>query len=95
MKKRHLNLLESVLGGSDGKESTCKAGDLGSIPRLGRSPRRGYHNPLQYSCPENSHRQRSLAGYSSWGRKESDMTETTENTHCRFYTGHLAVEAPW
>ena len=35
--------------GSAGKESTCNAGDLGSIPRLGRSPgeRKGY--PLQYS----------------------------------------------
>ena len=34
---------------------------------------KGY--PLQYSCLENPHGQRSLAGYSSWGRKESDMTE--------------------
>ena len=74
-KKRHLNLLESIPGSSDGKESTCKAGDLGSIPRLGRSPREGYCNPLQYSCPENSHGQRSLAGYSPWGCKESDKTE--------------------
>ena len=75
MKKRHLNLLESIPGGSDGKESTCKAGDLGSIPRSGRSPRGGYRNPLQYSCPENSHGPRSLASYSPWGRKESDKTE--------------------
>ena len=34
---------------------------------------KGY--PLQYSCLENPHGQRSLAGCSSWGRKESDMTE--------------------
>ena len=40
-------------GGSDGKESACKAGDLGSIPRLGRSHGRGHGNPLQYSCLEN------------------------------------------
>ena len=41
-------------GGSGGKESTCNAGDPGSIPRLGRSPgeRNGY--PIQYSCLENS-----------------------------------------
>ena len=32
-------------------------------------------NPLQYSCLGESHGQRSLAGYSSWGRKESDTTE--------------------
>ena len=36
--------------GSDGKESPCSAGDLGSIPGLGRSPRGGHGNPLQYSC---------------------------------------------
>ena len=41
-------------GGSDGKESACSAGDLGSIPGLGRSPLEGNGNPLQYSCLENS-----------------------------------------
>ena len=40
-------------GGSDDKESTCNAGDLGSIPGLGRSPGEGNGNPLQYSCLEN------------------------------------------
>ena len=40
-------------GGSDDKESTCNAGDLGSIPRLGRSPGGGHGNPLQYSFLEN------------------------------------------
>ena len=60
---------------SDGKESTCNAGELGSIPGLGRSPGGGHGNPLQYSCLENRHGQRSLAGYSPWGRKESDITE--------------------
>ena len=35
--------------GSDGKESVCSAGDLDSIPRLGRSPGGGNSNPLQYS----------------------------------------------
>ena len=35
------------------KESTCNAGDLGSISGLGRSPGRGNDNPLQYSCLEN------------------------------------------
>ena len=61
--------------GSDGKESACNVGNLGSIPGLGRSPGEGNDNPLQYSCMENPHGQRSLVGYSPWGRKESDMTE--------------------
>ena len=41
-------------GGSDSKESTCREGDLGSIPGSGRSPGEGNGNPLQYSCLENS-----------------------------------------
>ena len=39
--------------GSDGKESICNVGDLGSIPRLGRSPGGGHGDPLQYSFLEN------------------------------------------
>ena len=40
-------------GGSEGKESACNVGDLGSNPGLGRSPGEGNGNPLQYSCLEN------------------------------------------
>ena len=40
-------------GGSDGKESACNAGDLGSIPALGRSPGEGNGYPFQYSYLEN------------------------------------------
>ena len=43
-----------VPGGSDGKESACSAGDLGSIPGLGRTPGEGNGYPLQYSGLENS-----------------------------------------
>ena len=50
-------------GGSDGKEYACNVGDLGSIPGFDG-------NLLQYSCLENPHGQRSLAGYSPWGCKE-------------------------
>ena len=39
--------------GSDGKESACNAGELGSIPELGRSLGEGNGNPCQYSCLEN------------------------------------------
>ena len=41
-------------GGSDGEESAFSAGDLGSIPGLGRHPGEGNGCPLQYSCLENS-----------------------------------------
>ena len=40
-------------GGSDGEESTCGAGDPGSISGLGRSPEEGNDYPFQYSCLEN------------------------------------------
>ena len=40
-------------GGSDGRESTCRAGDPGWIPGWGRSPGEGNGNPFQYSYLEN------------------------------------------
>ena len=51
------------------KESACNAGDLGSVLGLGRSPGEGNGNPLQYSCLENLHGQRSLEGSSPRGHK--------------------------
>ena len=62
-------------GGSVCKESICNAGDLGSISGLGRSSGGGHGNPLQYSCLENPHGQRSLVNYSPWGHKKSDTNE--------------------
>ena len=53
------------------------AEDAGSIPGSESSPEGGYGNPLQYSCLENRHGQKSLAGYSTWGPKELDTTEAT------------------
>ena len=60
--------------GSDGNASAYNAGDLGSIP--------GSEDPLEKGMATHSsilagefHGQRSLAGYSPWGRKESDTTE--------------------
>ena len=49
-----MELLRGFYGGSDGKETACNAGDLGSIPGSGRPPGVGNGNPLQYSCLENS-----------------------------------------
>ena len=40
--------------GSNGKESACNAGNLGSIPGSGRSPGKGNGNQLQYACLENT-----------------------------------------
>ena len=61
-------------GGSDSKESAQTAEDLGSIPGSGRSPGGRHGNPL-VSLPAESPGQSSLAGYSLWGHKESDLTE--------------------
>ena len=58
-------------GGSDGKESACNAGDLGSIPGLGRCPRGGmatHSSILARGVSE----QRSLLCYRPWGHKELD-----------------------
>ena len=57
-------VLYGFTDGSDGKDSTCNAGDLGSIRGLGRSPGERHGNPLQYSCLENPHGQRCLEGSS-------------------------------
>ena len=65
----------SFSDGSDGEESACNVGDPGLIPGLGRSPGEGNGNPLQYTCLENTHEQKSLLGYSPWGHKEWNMTE--------------------
>ena len=43
-----------MMSDSDSKESACNAGDLSSIPGLGRSPGEGKGHPLQYSGLENS-----------------------------------------
>ena len=51
------------LGGSDGKESACNAGDLSSIPGLGRFPWRMAWQPTPVFLPGESHGQRSLAGH--------------------------------
>ena len=66
--------------GKNPPANTGDARDPGSIPGSGRSPGGGHGNPLQYSCPRESHGQRSLAGYSPWNHKESDMTEQA-HTH--------------
>ena len=62
-------------GGSDCKESACNSGDLGSLPRLGRSPAEGNSYPLQYSCLGNSMERGAWRTTVHWGHKASYMTE--------------------
>ena len=55
--------------GSDDKEFACNAGDQGSIPGSERSTGKENGYPISVFLPEESHGQRSLVGYSPWGRK--------------------------
>ena len=76
--------------GSDSKESTCNAGNLGSISGLKRSPGGGNSNPHQYPCLEVPHGQWRLACYSPWGPKEWD----TINQLSRRQQGHEYLDPP-
>ena len=67
-------------GGSDGKESTCKVGDLGSVPGLGRSLGEGNGYPLQYSCLENS-MDRGAWQAAAHGITEPDTTKWLTHIH--------------
>ena len=69
------------------------SGDMGSIPGSGKSPGEGKGNPLQYSCLGNPHGQRSLAGNSPCGQKESDMTKQLSTAHTSLPTsGNTSVK---
>jgi len=65
--------------GSAGKKSAHKAGDLGSIPGLGRYPGEGKGYPFQYSGLENS------MDYSPWGHKELDNAKIFPEFFFFFY----------
>ena len=67
------------------KNPPPNAGDLGSIPGSGRFPWRRKRQPTPVFLPGEPHGQRSLAGYSSWGRKKSDTIERPNN--CPQITG--------
>ena len=72
---------QGLLQWLSGKESACNAGDAGLIPGSGRSSRWWAQQPTLVFLPEESHGQRSLAGYRPQGQKESHMTEATEHAH--------------
>ena len=67
-------------GGASGKEPTCQCRRrkrCGFNPWVGKIPWRRAGQPTPLFLPGESHGQRSLVGYSPWGRAESDMTEAT------------------
>ena len=68
------SLVEWLPAGSDYKESSCNAGDPSSI-WIGKIPWRREWLPTPVFWPGEFYGQRSLAGYSPWGHKESDMTK--------------------
>ena len=86
------HIYEGLPCGSDGKETVCSVGDLGSVPGLERSPGGGHGNPLQCSCLENPRGQRSLVSSSPWGCKESNTTEQLSKQHTRLE--HLGITPP-
>ena len=65
--------------------------DLGLIPGSGRSPGEGDGYPRQYSGLENPRGQKSLMGYSPWGRKESDTAERLSLLHRTKFDGRLDI----
>ena len=82
-----LNTTESIFdgfpGGASGKNPSANAGDVrdtGSISGLGRSPGGGHGKNTPLFLFGESHGQRSLAGYSPYNCKESDMTEAAQHT---------------
>ena len=75
--------------GSEVKASAWNAGDLASNAGLGRSPGRGHDNPLQYSCLEDLHGQRSLVGYSPGSHKELNTTEMTKPSTAQNIQDHF------
>ena len=72
-------------GGSEDKAFACKAGDL-DLPWVGKIPWRRKWQPTPVFLPGESHGQRSLAGYSPRGHKESDTTERL-HTHIYLFVG--------
>ena len=73
------SFVAAILGGSDGKESSCSAGDLGSVPGLGKSPGEGNGYPLQCSCLENS------TDREAWQATVYGVAKTERLTHTHSY----------
>ena len=88
-----------VPGGASGKEPTCQHTRCNRCefdPWVGKIPWRRKWQPTPVLLPGESHGQRSLVGYSSWGCKESAVTEATSHTHTPWATHtHTHTPTPW
>ena len=97
--KDNLQIQNGFPGGSAGKESACNAGDLGSIPGLGRSPGEGNGNPLQYSCLENSLNRRAWQAIvypdagKEWRQEDKVTTEDEKVGWHAWLSGHESEQA--
>jgi len=92
LRLKNTNTLMGFLCGSYSKESACNAWDLNSIPGLGRFPWMRAWQPTPVFLPGGSHGYRNLAGYNSWGHKESDTTErlsTSQHVHFNMYLYYI------
>ena len=81
---RSPNTKQGFLGGVSGKELPCQYGRLkrlGFDPWVRKMPSWRAWQPTSVFLPGESHRQRRLASYSPWGRKELDTTEATQHAH--------------
>ena len=81
---RHDKASQGFPGGSSGKESACECRRSRRCcfgPWVGKMPWKRKWQPAPVFLPGESHGQRSLAGCSPWGRKESDTTEATQHAH--------------
>ena len=90
----HMQDFVVFLDGSDDKESTCNAGDLGSIPGLGRSLGEGNGNPLQYSCLKNSMDRGAWRAMGSRGSQRARHTERLTHTHTQDFVQLLGGFKP-
>ena len=80
---------EGFPGSSKGKDSACNAGDLGLIPGLARSSRKGNGNPLQYSCLENT------MDRGTWWPTGHEVTKSQtwlSNSHTHTHTHWMTME---
>ena len=86
-----------VPGGSDGKVSDYNVGELGSIPRLGRSSGEGNGKPNQYSCLGNPMDGGAPVGYSPWGHRRVGLNLATkqENWPIQIFNNFNSIFIPF
>ena len=85
LSEQKLLAVQDFPGGSDGKSICLQSGRPGFNPWVGQIPWRRKWQPTPVLLPGKSHGQRSLAGCSPWGCKESDMTERLHFTFIKWF----------